>query len=237
MISRKVGLRNVGPPKSPHDPIDGEVGNTVLSPEPSHAYASGVVPRAYLLNLGLRQLGCRRVFSQGHSLGVFPSPMSVTTHDPLWMTTSTRRIALRLTFFRHLVRVVVGNSSRKQMCRVTARGVVAVMANVHPFWDRAVSQLVGQARGNHVLVDAYHKLPVPFSTTTRRPGPARLGAARHIDLLPKALRDGSRLVRHIARTRTELALLFAGIHSKARTTMLTGQCYRHRSPIGAICRY
>lgn len=90
-------------------------------------------------------------FSTGIKLPNFSNLMLLELSE--WMAFSFHRI---LSAFRdHVLNIVLVGAGEK-VKRITARGIITMMANFQPFWNRTVSQLPSETMGH---------APSPFVST------------------------------------------------------------------------
>lgn len=86
----------------------------------------------------------------------------------------------------HVLGIVL-NSSKKQVVRISAFGVIAVMADKQPFWDGTIMDLPRYSMRSKRFappLDIHRDLAVSISGFGRRPSPAAIG---HNDVSPKSL--------------------------------------------------
>lgn len=122
-----------------------------------HATATGRVAAANLLGLGIRQLGFDVALATGRVCAE-------------WQIVCASVAALASP-----IALVVKRCSGEKVGRIYARSVVAVMADVHAAWNRAVCQMVGVAMRHPSLVSLPSSDPHAehaVSTDITRPGPA-----------------------------------------------------------------
>lgn len=87
-----------------------------------------------------------------------------------------------------LVLHIVGVGAKEQMCRIDARGIVALVTNAHVFWNGTVMQFVAIAMGeNHFAVNVYRSISVECAVASPQPA-----INRFVDLRPKAFNSGAR---------------------------------------------
>lgn len=96
------------------------------------------------------------------------------------------------TFCVHIVKVV-GLCAKKEVIWITARGIVALVANEHSFWDGAIGQLPSNTGSRIAMRAATHfvapaEISISVGGTTGLPLPTVVGAAP-VYLFPESL-DG-----------------------------------------------
>jgi hypothetical protein len=102
--------------------------------------------------------------------------------------------------FCHHVSGVPSRARSKQMSRIAARRVVAVVTNTHALGDRAIHQLGRnpvRAKESHDTILSEPKLSVPLRVNRHQPWPAGVRAAAVVNVAPEFLSlFGCKLMKH-----------------------------------------
>lgn len=118
------------------------------------------------------------------------------------------RASFRLTVFRVAVMRVVGASADEQMRRVHAPPIVAGMADIHSWWDRAVCKLIRHSVRNQLMGVFLHDGAVAAARRGACPSPALMWRAFGKELAEPFLQWWNRAASHGAGPRA-ITLAFA----------------------------
>lgn len=122
--------------------------------------------------------------------GEFRAPMPFSSWHALWMRVRTAAISTGRAALGSPVLIVLALGSDEQMRRSYARRIIALVADMKPFWDFTTLNRPSNSVGKRELIGAELSPSVP-STAARRPQPARGVHVRHcgsvlVDFSPKA---------------------------------------------------
>lgn len=147
------------------------------------------VALAYLVNVLFRKFGrSSRLSAQyrfrmgthpvsvtkGISIGPSISPMFQPGWHSFWVSPASMSVALSRTSFRVSICRVLNVGSLKQMCRVAARRIVAVVTNVQRSWVNFIKQKVGNPMREQLVffpIKRGRPMAVSISVTPSLPRP------------------------------------------------------------------
>lgn len=175
-------LRNMLPPLATNNALDdGGVYPVVLGYLVS-SHSAGSVAIADYRDIGLDKLRVRLIAALD----------GVSSDSPLGL---------------HVLHVV-GAGAWKEVGRIHARRIVAMVAHVKSIWNRAVSQLPRNV-SSHTLPVVDGKLSIPIAVCGSRPEPALIITSAAVNVAPEPLGNGAAHPAGPAPSATEASALWA----------------------------